>query len=842
LERPRRYDLLSTLALLCACLALSLPSGAADTASLAGLIYTTGADKVQTVWANARITLKNLKTGAAVSTVSSELGEYSFTGLEPGEYELTVALAGFETEVRRVELRPKAGAHLEIQLRPKAQREEVVVKAHVPGIDVTEASPASPALSQQTLQSAPLVNERFEDALPLIPGVVRGPDGLINIKGARAAQAGTLVNSVSAIDPVTGQSAISLPLEAVESVKVLADPFSAEYGRFAGGITEVQTRKGTDEWKVLFTNFFPRIRVREGSIMGLESITPRLTFAGPLRKGKLYLFQSFDYRFVRTPVSSLPEFRRDQQFETFDSYTQFDWSINANHYLVGSLSLYPQNLKFVNLNTFNPESVTPNFRQRGYFVALNERAIFSRGGFLESSLSVKRYDAHVFPVEALPPEFSLFPEQNFGSWYNRQDRESHLYQWSQTYHVHPVQAGGTHLVELGYSYARSDYDGSVFNNPVVVVREDPLTGLPTTTSQRITFTGLAPLSTDQNQLTFFVQDKWSLHPRFTLTLGARFDRDDLSSDTLNPAPRLAFVFAPTRDNKTAIRGGVGLFYDKIPLGIATFPAYPAETITRFASDGITVVDGPTTFVHRLIATDGGGLHVPYSLAWDFQIDRELGHGVLVRFGYEQRETHRDFVVEPFENASGGQFQLLNNGRQSYREFQWTLRWQARERTTVFTSFVRSRTNGDLNSFEQYFGNYSIPILRPNERGPLPYHAPNRFLFWGTIGLPWKLDFAPVLDVHTGFPFSKVDNDLNFVAPRDRGGRYPYFGALDIQLTRPFKVPFLGRKYKTVAGLKVFNVTNHFNPRDVQQNVDSPKFGALYNSVGRQFRAKLEIEF
>ena len=74
--------------------ALALPpSAGAKTADLSGVIFTIGADQVQTVWPNARVTLKNLKTGEGIATVSSELGVYSFTGVETGEYEITVVLA-----------------------------------------------------------------------------------------------------------------------------------------------------------------------------------------------------------------------------------------------------------------------------------------------------------------------------------------------------------------------------------------------------------------------------------------------------------------------------------------------------------------------------------------------------------------------------------------------------------------------------------------------------------------------------------------------------------------------------------------------------------------------------
>lgn len=824
---------------------------AAITAKLSGAIYTLGADQVQTVWPNARVTLKNKQTQNAVSTVSNERGEYFFVGVEPGDYELTVALAGFETEVRQVRLDPKADVKLDIPLRPKKRTEEVVVKSEAPGVDISTTSTAGPTLTANTLKSVPLLNENFQDALPLLPGVLRGPDGLLNIKGGRANQAGTLVNSVSSVDPVTGLAAIGLPLEAVGSARVLSNPFSAEYGRFAGGVVELETLGGTDEWRFALKSFFPRFRRRNDTIMGIESIRPRLTVSGPLRKGKLYLLQSFDYKFVRTRVPSLPDLQNDQVVETFDSLTQFDWNITPNHRFTTTVSIYPQNLQFVNMNTFNPQFTSPNYRQRGYQVAVTERSIFSNGGFLASTFSVKRFDAHIFPAQLLAGELDLFSEMNFGTFFNRQDRESKIYQWAQTYHFHPLSAGGTHLLQVGYFYARSDYAGTVSNLPVLVLREPAnpsgtdctkdLTHTVCTLSQRITYGPPGSLVATKNDFALFFQDNWQLHRQFTLDFGVRFDRDDLSKDAVNVAPRVGFVWAPTRDNKTAVRGGVGLFYDKVPLNVSTYLAYPAPTITRYDATGLNIVGGPVTFVH-VVATPDGRLHVPYSLGWNFQVDREIVRGVLVRFGYEQRETHRDFILEPFETTDSAALRLLNGGRQSYREFQATVRWQPGERTTLFASFVRSRAEGDLNTFDQYFGNYPYPIIRPNQHGLLPYDAPNRFLFWGTIGLPWKLEFSPVLEIRDGFPFSKVDNDLNFVGLRNAAGRFPVFGAWDILVARKFPVRLFHKKVTINTGLRVYNLTAHDNPRDVQQNIFSPHFGQFFNSVGRQFRGRFEFEF
>ena len=69
------------------------------------MVFTVDADHVQTVWPNARITLKSISTNAEVSTVSNDLGGYNFTGVLYGEYDLTVVLAGFDPVTKRVTIK-----------------------------------------------------------------------------------------------------------------------------------------------------------------------------------------------------------------------------------------------------------------------------------------------------------------------------------------------------------------------------------------------------------------------------------------------------------------------------------------------------------------------------------------------------------------------------------------------------------------------------------------------------------------------------------------------------------------------------------------------------------------
>jgi len=809
-------------------------AAAAKSANISGVIFALDSSRVQTVWPNARVTLKNLATNSEISTVSGDLGAYSFAGVLYGEYEVTVALAGFDPVTKHLTIDSDKLAKLDFQLTLKGRTQNITVSADAPTVDLSSSLGGAPMLTATTLKSVVELNQDFQDALPLLPGVVRGLDGLIRIKGGRTNQANTLVNSVSVTDPFTGQAALSLPAVAVQSVQVLSNPFSAEYGRFASGVVDVNTRSGTDEWKFLFEDPVPRFRWIGGNIHGVESASPHFTFAGPLKKGELYLFQSIGYGYDTVRVYSIPDPNNVRIVEKINSYTQLDWNPSANQRFSVALAFDPQDTDYANINTFNPQPVTADYRQCGYFVSATHRWIMADGGFLQSLFSAKQLDTRVYPADAQPGGMTLDPYSNSGRYFTKQQRNTDLYQWSQTLHWRPVEKAGRHLLTAGYSYAYSSYNGLIANLPVTVLRGDG------TISSTITYGSALASQATKNDLALFVQDNWQILPRLTLDLGLRLDHDSLSSQAVNVAPRIGFVFAPTRDGRTAIRGGIGLFYDKIPFNVAVFTKYPAQTITNYASDGTTIIDGPATYVHTLATPS---LRVPYSLGWTLQLDRELVRGVLARVGYESRQVSREFYVNPFQAPKGDtQLQLLNNGTQSYREFLAMVRWQFAERSAITASYVHSRAYGALNDYNQFFGNFPYPLIRSNQYGPLSSDAPNRGLFWGVIALPYKFDFVPILDVHTGFPFSALDQNWNYLGQENQAGRFPAFLALDTKLQYPVDFKFHGHRIQFRFGLTVYNVLNHSNPRDVQQYFASPYYGVFYNSVPRLWRIDGDFDF
>jgi hypothetical protein len=97
----------------------------------------------------------------------------------------------------------------------------------------------------------------------------------------------------------------------------------------------------------------------------------------------------------------------------------------------------------------------------------------------------------------------------------------------------------------------------------------------------------------------------------------------------------------------------------------------------------------------------------------------------------------------------------------------------------------------------------------------------------------------VLDTHTGFPYSTIDQRREFVGPRNES-RFPRFVATDLQVWREIRLP-IKEKHARV-GFGVFNVFNRANYRDVQNDIASDRFGEFFNGVGRTFHGKFVLEF
>jgi hypothetical protein len=145
---------------------------------------------------------------------------------------------------------------------------------------------------------------------------------------------------------------------------------------------------------------------------------------------------------------------------------------------------------------------------------------------------------------------------------------------------------------------------------------------------------------------------------------------------------------------------------------------------------------------------------------------------------------------------------------------------------------------ESNDFGSMFTNLDAPLLEPNDtESPGIAEVPHRLRAWSTFTLPRRVVISPAVDWRSGFPYSVQDMARHYVGGFNTE-RLPVHFAID--LTAFKTVDVFTRKMD--LGIQVFNLTNHFNPRDVISVVDSPRFRELTNNPGVTFGGYMQVRW
>jgi len=784
-----------------------------------------------------------LKLNGAVagSATTDDKGEARFTNVAPGTYEVAVSKDGIEP-LTQSDVTVTAGATIEIKFTiiPKIKlSEEVSVKAGEAAPIDKGASPST-ELGRSTIKALPDKPATVADTLPLVPGVVRSPEGQLRISGSGEHRSALVVNAADVTDPATGQFGVTVPVDSVETVNVFKTPYLAQYGRFTAGVVSVETRRGGDKWSWELNDPLPEFRIRSGHLQGLREASPRLTFNGPLIPNRLYISEGVEYEITKRPVRQLPFPFNESKRESINSFSQFDVILSPLHTLTGTFHLAPRSQSFVNLDFFNPQEVTPTFRAHDYTGTIIDRLTIG-SNLLEGTVAIKRYDGRVWGQGR--ESMVLTPLGNRGNYFSQQDRRASRVEWLETFSLAPISHYGAHNLKFGSSVARTTNRGEFLARTVDIRDEDDLL------LKRIEFTGGRPFNRHDLELAFFGQDHWVITPKLALDLGTRFERQGIT-ETVRIAPRIGFAWTPLGSVQTVIRAGVGFFYDRVPLGVYSFDRYPEQVVTTFGPGG-EIIDGPRLFANITDRAEASrfpfvfnkrnvGNFAPYSATWNVEVEHPLTRMLRVRANYLSSNSYGIITVTPKVVQGRDALVLGGGGKMRYRQLELIAKLAWSEGREMLFSYVRSHSQGDLNEFNNYLGNFPYPIVRRNQYTNLPGDLPNRFLAWGLIRLPWKMRVAPIVEYRNGFPYAVVDAGQDYVGvPNSDRTRFPNFYSLDARVSKDFQV---SKKYTLRLSVTGYNITNHFNPAVVRNNIADRDFGTFFGNTRRRLRLDFDVIF
>jgi outer membrane receptor protein involved in Fe transport len=310
----------------------------AETGSISGTVT----DPNGAVVSAANITVKSVDTGSERRTVTTDAGTYIVTNLQPGIYDVKIEAQGFAARTQRAQVTVGAKLSLDFDLSAQASSEEVTVVAGESGVAVNkESQQLSSVVSERQIVELPTLTRNPYALVQLAGNVSPGDEGDptgaagrgagFSINGQRSASTNILLDGVDNNDQFTATVGQSVPLDSVQEFQVITGNFSAEFGRASGGIVNVATKSGSNNFHGTLYEFN---RVSALAATGFndnangveKGVFTRNQFGysvgGPIIKDKVLFFNSTEWIRVRSTTSFISLVPTPQLLSNTSSATQ----------------------------------------------------------------------------------------------------------------------------------------------------------------------------------------------------------------------------------------------------------------------------------------------------------------------------------------------------------------------------------------------------------------------------------------------------------------------------------------------------------------------------------------
>ena len=573
------------------------------------------------------VVLTHQGSGQFRQVVSNADGSYFLTNLIPGPYKISADLTGFKKYERPdVVLQIGSTATLDITLGVGGLEESVTVSGTSPLVDVTSKQIGA-NIAEAEIAALPIMNKNWMFAVGLTPGIQVSSstasfacESLI-VGGGSNRSGNFSIDGAGNNDDYLGSSCgsqVRPALETVQEFQVLTNQYDAEFGRTAGAIVNAITKQGGNIFHgSLFGSFTNHALTAEDFFVAQNNLEkPETkqtdwggTVGGPIKKDKAHFFYSLDrlvYSEGRSNTfASRPDlnYSNTQRMNLWNHMIRFDNQINRNHawtarYTIEKSPTYDRVSGRVTQAARDQEydddrlaggslnSIFGNNR----FNTIRAGWTYEKNGFTDKRLQ------QGIPNTELPPSLQMATFFD-GPATGAQFRIDNSYEISDAFSQFiPAWLGGDHDVKVGGQYIYSSInlpDQGDMNGRFIFSTDRAFdASIPGTYPERlqIRVPSASNILMPNNVFVLFAQDKFH-KGNLTLNVGMRYDVELLpitnafnpfftngghAVDKNNIAPRLGFTWKPSATGASIVRGGYGIFYDKITM----------ITTTPFVSTGV----------------------------------------------------------------------------------------------------------------------------------------------------------------------------------------------------------------------------------------------------------------
>jgi hypothetical protein len=575
-------------------------------ASVSGLVSDPSGLAVE----GAEVTVRQTDTNLTRTLTTDREGRFRFPYLRVGPCEITVSMRGF-AEVKRA-LTLTLGAAFELPITLAIDRADTTVTVTQEANLLESArSQIAGTVMQSDARNLPLNGRNFLDLALLVPGVSPTNTGStqlfsetsavpgqgISVSSQRNFSNSFIVDGLSANDDAAGLSGIFYGLDVVQEFQVVTSGGQAELGRALGGYINVVTKSGTNTMHGDFYGYLRNQRFNATNPLSHTKLPLTqgqygASLGGPIVRDRSFYFSNFEQR--RLNQSGL--------------VTILDANVAAiNPRLVATgyqgplveTGLYPNPVHNTNFlakvdHQFSPSNqfgvryslydvTAKNSRGVGALSApsassgldnIDHTAAFSQVLSLSSrtvnEMRVQFTYSHLQapPSDPIGPAVSISGVASFGtSSGSPTARLNRLYEIANNL----SHQSGAHGLRVGINFLFNDctitYPRAVRGSYAFSSLDNFLVGTYNNAGFNQTFGNSVGAQTNPN-FGVYAQDEWKVSRRLTLNAGLRYDLqflETISTDTNNVSPRFGFAWSPFASGRTVIRGGAGLFYDRVPL-------------------------------------------------------------------------------------------------------------------------------------------------------------------------------------------------------------------------------------------------------------------------------------
>jgi Carboxypeptidase regulatory-like domain len=550
-------------------------------------------------------------TGSGVerSAQTQADGTYVFQGLGPGQFTVRMSYPGFAPFEKAVTMTAGGTAQVPVQLTLSTEKQEVTVaESSGPAVSVEPDNNATAlVLKGDDLEALPDDPDDLSDALQALAGPGAGPNG------------GSLY-----IDGFTGGQLP--PKESIREIRINQNPFSAEFDRLGFGRIEILTKPGTDKFRgnVRFNDSESALNSRNPFASNKPSFFNRqvgANLSGPISK-KASFFVDFNRRdvqnnaitnavyldptsFAQTPITTAVVTPLTNTFIA----PRIDYQLTKNNTLTLRFEERVNNQQNNGLGRYNlppgidDSELAYSTLGNGQNLTATETAVLSPTMINETRFQFTRNwtatPGNLIPQLNVANEF-VTGGNGLGNSYDLTHHYELQNYTSITKGTHTIRFGGRFRRNSDLNNSPAGFNGEFLftggdapvldaNNQVVPGQTEPLTALAQYQrnlalqaagfsgaqiqalgggpSQYLLQSGLPYVSKVRWDAGPFIQDDWRMRPNLTLSLGLRYEWQNLMSDYGDVAPRIGFAWAPGNARngrqKTVIRGGFGIFYNRI---------------------------------------------------------------------------------------------------------------------------------------------------------------------------------------------------------------------------------------------------------------------------------------